>query len=156
MRDLARAHLRPLPLRRFLIDRECLRIDDHAVELGRGFDRHIPLPHVFAHAFDLALPRIAVAAAAAGADAERVAVVLQIENEFRVLEILVPLAVAAGPDRELVAGAFAPAFEAPGLAMHAVDLAVDGDRRARARQPLDAEPAAIFAGAAAVGDQRVI
>src|SRR6185437_6134340 len=126
-------HLRALLLRRANIDDEAHRIDHHAVELFRGCHRHIALAHVLAHFLDRALPRIAVTAAAAGADAEAVAVVLQIEDEFRVLEIVVPLSVAAGAHRELVAGAFAAAFEAPGLAMHAVDLAVHRDMAARAR-----------------------
>jgi hypothetical protein len=98
--------LRPLPLRRPLIHRARLRVDDHAVELGRGFDRDIALAHVLADLLDRALPGVAVAAAAAGADAEGVAVLLQVEDEFRVVEILIPCAVLAVADRKRVTAAF--------------------------------------------------
>src|SRR5205814_8246990 len=138
---------------RDLIDFQRLRVEDHAVALRRGGERNIALAHILGHALGITLVRRAEAAAAAGAHGYRIAGIEPLHQHLGVRQIA--KLVASHAQRDLVARARTAAREPPRPAVHAIDLHVEVDVRARLHHLLRAEAAAVAPGTARIVAQRM-
>src|SRR6185437_15314165 len=135
------------------IDGHCFMVEDHAIIALSRFARDIALPDIVLDRGECTLLGRAEAAAAARADHDRIARATPAHEELGVRAFF-PL--IFDTQRHPVAFAGETAFEAPGLALRALDPRVDGHCRQSLDAHLDAQSAAIAPGTTAVLAQAVV
>src|SRR2546430_16666729 len=142
----------PQPRRGFAIH-AALRLERDAIDLVGNAAAQVTLAHIVRLFLRVALLGRTEAAAAAGAKSDRVAGVELFHEHLGVGKVGDFL--AADTQADLVARSRSAAGQSPGRAVHAIDLHVDVDGRARLHHLLGAQAAAVAARAAGILAQRV-
>src|SRR6266567_1713223 len=125
--------------------RAAIGVELDAIELMRGLDRHVALPHVVLDIVELAVERRAAAATAARAQRVDVALLEELRQHLAGRETDV---LTIAPQLHLVAERREAAEQAPRTAVDTLDLRVEADLVERPHHLLGAKTAAVLAGAA--------